>query len=140
MLKDKQSLFGTDIRELTRDGELSILTLIRDHKRRDLTKSSACTATDHSTSSQDSQCTELCNLMEPTTLLSTDGSRVETTNNGSSTALARPSDQTTGRTMPLKSNPTEDHPTSELLQLSTQDGGRCSATRKDSLSTRKERL
>jgi hypothetical protein len=42
--------------------------------------------------------------------------------------------------MPLKSNPTEDHPTSDALHQSLQDGGRCSATRKDSLSTRKERL
>ena len=139
-MKDNQLLFGTSIMEPIRDGESSMLTQIRDHKPRDLTRTSVSSAADHSTSSQDFQCTELCNLTELTTLLSTDTSREETTNNGSSTVLARLSDQTTGRTMLLKSNLTEDQPTSGLLQLSTQDGGRCLATRKDSLSMRKERL
>ena len=55
MLKDKQSLFGTDIRELTRDGELSILTLIRDHKRKDFILTSVSIVTDHSILSQDFQ-------------------------------------------------------------------------------------
>ena len=108
------------------NGELFILTLIRETKRRDLTRTSVSTAADHSTLSQDFQCTEFFNHMEPTTLLSTDTSREETTNNGSSTAKTRPSDPTTGRTMLLKSNPTVDHPTSDALQLSTQDGGNSS--------------
>jgi hypothetical protein len=83
---------------------------MKEIKRRVLTKTSVSIATDHSTCNQDSQCTELLNLTELTTLLSTDMSREETTNNGSSTVQARPSDPTTGRTMPLKSNPTVDHP------------------------------
>jgi hypothetical protein len=78
--------------------------------------------------------------MEPTTWHLTDMSREETTNNGHSTVLTRPSDQTTGRTMPSKSNPTEDQPTSELLQQSTQDGGNSSDMKEDSSSTRKTRL
>jgi len=53
MLKDKQSSFGTDTMEPTRNGRLSILTLIRDHKRRDSTRTSVSISTDHSTSSQD---------------------------------------------------------------------------------------
>jgi hypothetical protein len=39
----------------TRNGMLSILTKMLDLKRRDLTKTSDSIATDHSTSSQDSQ-------------------------------------------------------------------------------------
>jgi len=72
-------------------------------------------------------------------LLLIDGLREETTNNGSSTALTRPSDQTTGRTTPWKSNPMVDHPTSEPLQPSTQDGGNCSELKVHSLSMREER-
>jgi hypothetical protein len=121
------------------NGELFILTLIRETKRRDSTRTSVSTAADHSTLSQDFQCTEFFNHMEPTTLLSTDTSREETTNNGSSTALTRPSDPTTGRTMLLKSNPTVDHPTLDALQLSTQDGGKCSELKVLTLSMRKER-
>ena len=133
MLKDKLLLFGRDTMVRTKDGELSILMILKDHKRRDLTKNQDSTVTDHSTWFQDFHFTELLNLMELTTLLSTDMSREETTNNGSSTALTRPSDPTTGRTMPLKSNPTEDQPTSEPLPLSTQDGGNCSEFKDHSL-------
>jgi hypothetical protein len=48
MLKDKLLLSTRNMVQPTRDGRLSILTLIRDHRPRDLTNSSACTATDHS--------------------------------------------------------------------------------------------
>ena len=49
MLKDKQLSSGRDTVEQTRDGELSILTLIRETKPRDSTRNSVSTATDHST-------------------------------------------------------------------------------------------
>ena len=140
MLKDKPQLSTRNTEEPTRDGRLCILTKIRETKPRDFTRTSVSIATNHSTLSQDSQCTESPNLTELTTLLSTDTSLEENTNNGSSTVLTRPSDQTTGRTMQLKSNPTVDHPTSELLQLSTQDGGKCSAMKRDGSSTRRVRL
>jgi hypothetical protein len=68
-----------------------------------------------------------------------DGERTQMLNNGHSTALTRPSDPTTGRTMPLKSNPTEDQATLEQLQPSTQDGGKCSSLKVHSLSMREER-
>ena len=139
MLKDKPQLSTRNTEEPTRDGRLCILTKIRETKPRDFTRTSVSIATNHSTLSQDSQCTESPNLTELTTLLSTDTSLEENTNNGSSTVLTRPSDQTTGRTMQLKSNPTVDHPTSELLQLSTQDGGKCSELKVLTLSMRKER-
>jgi hypothetical protein len=139
MLKDKPQLSTRNTEEPTRDGRLCILTKIRETKPRDLTRTSVSIAINHSTSSQDSQCTESPNLTELTTLLSTDTSREETTNNGSSTVLTRPSDPTTGRTTPLKFNRTVDHPTSELLQLSTQDGGKCSELKVLTLSMRKER-
>ena len=77
--------------------------------------------------------------MEPTTLHSTDMSREETTNNGSSTALTRQSDLTTGRTMPWKSNPTEDQPMLDALPQSTQDGGNSSNMKEVTLSMSKER-
>jgi hypothetical protein len=54
-LKDKQLSSIRIIMELTRDGELSILTLIRDHKRRDFMLTSVSIVTDHSILSQDFQ-------------------------------------------------------------------------------------
>jgi hypothetical protein len=137
--KDNQLSFGVNMEATTRDGMLSILTPIRDHKRRDLIKNSDSFAINHSTLSQNSQCTELLKPMEPTTLLSTDMSREETTNNGHSTVLIRPSDPTTGRTMLWKSNPTVDHPISDAHPQSTQDGGNSSKLTVITLSTRKER-
>ena len=106
--------------ERIRDGRLCILTLIRDHKPRDLTKTSDSIAADHSTWFQDSQCTELLKPTVLTTFLNTDMLREETTNNGSSTVSIRQSDLTTGRTMLWKSNPTEDQPMSDALLPSTQ--------------------
>ena len=111
MPKDKLLLLGKSITVTTRNGTLSILMKTRVIKPRVLTRTSVSTAADHSTLSQDFQCTELFNLMEPTMLLLTDMSKEETINNGSSTAKTRPSDQTTGRTTPWKSNPMVDHPT-----------------------------
>jgi hypothetical protein len=55
MLKVKLLLFTRNIMVLTRNGELSILTKLMDHNRKDLRKTSDSTATDHSTLSQDSQ-------------------------------------------------------------------------------------
>ena len=51
----------------------------------------------------------------------------------------RPSETTTGNLTHLTSNLMEDQPTSDV-PLPTQDGGKCSDMRVDSLSTRKERL
>ena len=126
MLKEAQLLSQRMMVVSLENGQLFILMKIRDLKRRDLTKNQDSTATDHSTWFQDFHYTESFNLMEPTTWHLTDMSREETTNNGSSTVLTRPSDQTTGRTMPSKSNPTVDQPTSELLHQSTLDGGNSS--------------
>jgi len=55
MLKDKKLLFTASALELTRDGELSILTKPRKSQLRDLTKISDSTSEDHSTLFQDSQ-------------------------------------------------------------------------------------
>jgi hypothetical protein len=59
MLKDKSSLSTRDMMAETRDGESPILTKLKDLRPRDFQKISDSTSTDHSTLSQDSQCTEL---------------------------------------------------------------------------------
>jgi hypothetical protein len=53
--KAKLLLSGRNTQVPIRDGRLSILTKLKDHKRRDLTRNSDSTATDHSTSSLDFQ-------------------------------------------------------------------------------------
>jgi hypothetical protein len=50
----------------------------------------------------------------------------------------RPLETTTGKTMPLKSKAMEIATTWELL-ASTQDGGKCSDTKMDSLPMKEER-
>jgi hypothetical protein len=65
----------------------------------------------------------------PTTLPSRDGERTLLLKLGLSTALTRPSEATTGKTMLLKSNPMEDQPTLDAHPQSTQDGGNCSDTK-----------
>jgi hypothetical protein len=82
--------------------------------------------TDHSTSDQDFHFKELLNLSGQTTSLSRDGERVSLPNNGLSTQSTRSSEATTGRTMPLKSNPMVEAATSDALQVSLEDGGKCS--------------
>jgi len=64
--KDKLLSSGRNMVEPTRNGRLSILTKIRDHKLRDLTRTSDSSATDHSTLAQDFQCTEFSNTKETT--------------------------------------------------------------------------
>jgi hypothetical protein len=49
----------------TRDGELSILTNLKRLLLKDSTLNSVSMSTDHSTLSQDSQCKELQNVLEP---------------------------------------------------------------------------
>jgi hypothetical protein len=51
-LKDKQSLFGSNMEELTRDGRSSIKIKLRRFRIREC-MNSASMSTDHSTSSQD---------------------------------------------------------------------------------------
>ena len=75
----------------------------------------------------------------PTTSPLRDGERTLLPKLGPTTALIRPSEATTGRTMLSKSNPMEDQPTLDAHPLSTQDGGNCSNSKAHKLSTRKER-
>jgi hypothetical protein len=115
ILNTKQLLCGRDTVRLTRNGRSSILTKLSKLKLRDLTKSSVSISTDHSTSDQDSQCTESLNALELATLFSRDIDHKVTSihNDSSSIALPRPSDHNTGRTMLWKSNLMEDQATSE---------------------------
>jgi hypothetical protein len=53
--KDKTFMPGRDMVELTRDGELSILTKLERKERRDITLNMDSTLEEHSTSDQDSQ-------------------------------------------------------------------------------------
>jgi hypothetical protein len=69
----------------TRDGRSSILTKLKRSKKRDLTRTSASTSTDHSTLFQDYQCKEFVKLMETTMSILEDGSRTRTNRNGPST-------------------------------------------------------
>ena len=111
MKKEDKLSFGASIMELTRDGEYFILTKLKKFNPRDLTKTSDGTLTDHSTSNPDSQCTELLNALELTTLSLRDGERTLHHNNSSSMELTRPSDPTTGRIMLWKSKVMEDQAT-----------------------------
>jgi hypothetical protein len=54
-LKDKKLLSGTDITELTRDGQLSMLIRLERSKPRVTTEDSDSTSADHSTSDQECQ-------------------------------------------------------------------------------------
>jgi hypothetical protein len=81
---------------------LSISTKMMDHKPRDSTKTSVSTATDHSTSYQDSQWTELLKL-SATTWNKRDIIKTESHKSGHSTVHPRWSWTTTGRTTALKS-------------------------------------
>jgi hypothetical protein len=62
MLKDKRFMLGRDTEELTRDGELSMLTNHPRKDPRDMIKNTDSTLTEHSTSDQDSQCGELLKM------------------------------------------------------------------------------
>jgi len=55
MKKEERLSFGTDTMVPIRDGKSSILTKPRRNQPRDLTQTSACIVTDHSTSDQDFQ-------------------------------------------------------------------------------------
>jgi hypothetical protein len=113
MLKEPLLLSGTDTTEPTKDGRFFMLTKHQRIQPRDSTKNSVSISTDHSTWSQDFQCTELPKLLEPAMLLSRDTSREELLRPGSSTTRTRPSEATTGRTIAWKSNPTVDLATLE---------------------------
>jgi len=65
----------------------------------------------------------------PTTSPLEDGERTLLLKHGCSTALTRPSEATTGKTMLLKSNPMEDQLTLDAHPQSTQDGGNCSRSK-----------
>jgi len=76
--------------------------------------------------------------MELTTSGSRDGERMLLPNNGTSMKFQRLLRTTTGSHTHLTSNPTEDHPTSDV-PLPIQDGGNSSDTKDLQLLTREER-
>ena len=69
-------MLGTSITEPIRDGKFFILTKQNQSQPRDSMLNSDSISTDHSTLSQDFQCTELLKLLEPTTSLSRDTERM----------------------------------------------------------------
>jgi len=75
-MKDKRLLFGRDIMDGIRDGELSILIKQRKKLLKDMIESMDSTSIEHSTSDQDFQCGELL-IMYPTILDSEDMSKAE---------------------------------------------------------------
>jgi hypothetical protein len=111
--KDKKLLFGTDITELIKDGESSMLISQRKSLLKDSTPDSVSTSTDNSISDQECQCKELLNALVPTTLFSEDMSREEPLKDSTSTLPARPLSLNNGNTFPWTSNLTEDHQISE---------------------------
>jgi len=71
---------------------------------------------------------------------SRDGERIRDNNNSSSIMFQKQLGTTTGRTIASTFKTMVEATTSGLFQASTQDGGRCSELKVNSLSTRKERL
>jgi hypothetical protein len=125
MLKPRKLLFGRDIMDLTRDGELFMLTNQRRRDHLDSTKNTDSTSTDCSTSDQDSQCKELLKLF--LTILDSEDITLQEEDNklGSSTESRIPSSLTTLDPTQSTWQATIVTPTSESL-LPTQDGGKCS--------------
>lgn len=137
MLKDKTFKSGTETTEQTRDGELYTLTL---HKTwlRDSIKTSVSISIDHSTSNQDSQCTEW--LWHHQTELWRSHhwkERVWPHNNSTSMERQRLLCQTNGRINQWTLKEMED-PAESIPESPMPDGGNYSDTKTDSSSTRKE--
>jgi len=103
ILKVKRLLSGTNMEEETRDGKLSMLTSLMQKIRKELIHTSDSTEIEYSTSSQDSQCTELFKLTATTISNSTNGRKTTRHNNGSSTQSRRLLETITGRTTAWKS-------------------------------------
>jgi len=101
-------------------------------------RNSDSTSTDHSTLSQSFHSTELLRCLVEPTWSSRDGERTNDNNNSGSMRSPRPSETTTGRTTALISKATVKATTSELSQVSTQDGGNCSILRKENSFKTKE--
>ena len=139
MKKVKESKFMAKTMELTRDGRFCMLMNKRRLQLKVKVKNSVLKSIEHSTSSPDYQCTELLNVKEPTTFGLRDIERMLLHNSSTSTMSPRLSDHNNGRTMPWQSNPMVIQPTSDLHQVSIQDGGRCSECKTHTLLTRKER-
>jgi hypothetical protein len=125
-LKDNQLESRTSMVVLTKSGEYSILRTLRRERPRDSMKNSVSTSTGHSTWSQSFHSVELLRCMETPTCGSRDGELIPNNNNGGSMRSPRPLETTTGRTIALISKEMVEAKTSELSQVSIQDGGRCS--------------
>jgi hypothetical protein len=102
ILRDRKLVLTRETMVRTKDGRLFILTLSR-QKPRDSMRSSASTLTDHSTLSLSFHSTELLRALEPITLLSRDGETMLELSNGTSMRFLRPSEVTSGKTMPWTS-------------------------------------
>jgi hypothetical protein len=123
----------------TKDGKSCTLIKLTNSELRDSTKNSDSISTDHSTSDPECQCKELQNVLVQTMLFLRDGERMLLLNNGISMKSQRLSRTTTGSHIHLIFNPTVTLLTSDALQP-TQDGGRCSDTRKFMLPMREEKF
>jgi hypothetical protein len=140
MLKDKQSLYGTNIMELTRDGRSSMLIQLS-LRPRDSMKNSDSTSTDHSILSPNSHSTELLRCTVTLMYGSRDGEIMLHNNSGGSMRRQRLLEITMdhGRAMLWKSKVTVDLTTSEPL-VSTLDGGKCGESMVNTSETRKVKL
>jgi hypothetical protein len=101
MLKVKQSLYGTDITELTRDGR-SFMLIQSSLRLRESMKNLDSTSTDHSILFPNSHSTELLRCTVTLMCGSRDGETMSSNNNGGSMRRPRLLETTMdhGRTMP----------------------------------------
>jgi hypothetical protein len=97
MKKEIESLFPRTTRLKNRNGMSSMLMKPRKSQLRDLTKTMVSKSTDHSTSDQECQCTELLNALDITVPGSRIIERMLCHNNGTSTKYQRPSRICNGR-------------------------------------------
>lgn len=140
MKREDQLLSTTTIREQTKNGQFCILIKLKSQKHQDLMRNLDSISIDHSTLFLNSQWTELQSALEPIILLSRDGETMFQHSNSILMKSARLSDLNNGRTMLLKFNPTADQTTSELHQVSLQDGGSCLNFKDNSLSMKEARF
>jgi hypothetical protein len=140
IMKLNQLLFTSCIMETTRNGMSSILMRLSQSQLRASTKNLASISTDHSTWYQECHSRELLLCTETIGSTLEDGPRLmPNILNGDSMRNLRQYSTCTGRTMSWKFTPTVDIHTLEPLQPKTQDGGRCSTTKMDTLSIKRVR-
>jgi hypothetical protein len=139
MLKVKKLSFGATTAKPTRNGTLSISIKTRASKVKDSTKNGASISTDHSTSDQDSQCTESLSATVQTTSGSRDTKLMSRLNNSTSTRPQRPSSLSNGR---IDQSPFKATVVAQTLEWKepTLDGGNFGESKVSLSSMKEERL